>query len=84
MAYETYPKGSKHPSSSVGEQEGKGSWNDANRNQYPNTTVKDTVYNGEIAKTKHCVGGGASTNIQVSAFYPKSREKFGSERHVGS
>ena len=81
--YETYPKSSKHPSMSVGEQDSKDTWPDHKRVEYGNTTVKDTVYNGDIAKTKHCEGGGSSTDMQVSCYYPKSREKFGSEKHVG-
>jgi hypothetical protein len=81
--YETYPKGSKHPSSAVGEQDGKDSWNGKRRTSYGNTTVKDTVYNGDIAKTKMCEGGGASTDMSVTCRYPKSREKFDSEKHVG-
>ncbi len=78
--FETYPKKSKHPSQSVGEQDGKDSWNGKNRTSYGNTTVKDTVYNGDTVKTKHCEGGGSSTDISVTCRYPKSREKFGSER----
>jgi hypothetical protein len=84
--FETYPKGSKHPSSKVGEQDGKESWNAKHRTRFGNTTVKDTVYNGDRVKTKSCSTGAgmAGGNQQVSCHYPKkSHEKFGSEKHVG-
>lgn len=81
--YETYPKGSAHPSSSVGEQDPAPTRANGSRTKYGNTTVKDTVYNGDRAKTKSCEGGGASTDMQVSCRYPKSREKFGTEKYVG-
>jgi len=88
--FETYPKGSAHPSSKVGEQDGKASWNAQRRTKYSNTTVKDTVYNGDIVKTKSCDGGHGmgGGNKQVSASYPKKgkmqRGTFGSESSIGS
>lgn len=78
--FETYPKGSKHPSQSVGEQDGKDSWDGRNKVEYKNTTVKDTVYEGDRVNTKHCTGGEGSAN---GPDFPKKREKFDSERHVG-
>lgn len=85
--FETYPKGSAHPSSKVGEQDGKATWPDSSKTEYGNTTVKDTVYNGEMAQTKSCSGVGkikGGGNKQVSATYPKKiHGKFGSEIHVG-
>lgn len=88
--FETYPKGSKHPSMKVGEQDGKASWDAPSRTRYSNTTVKDTVYNGDTVQTKSCSeghgkGGG---NKQVSCTYPKKgkmqRGAFGSESNIGS
>ena len=82
--FETYPKKSAHPSSSVGEQDGKSSWNAPRKTSYRNTTVKDTVYNGNVVKTKSCdTGAGkyARGDKQVSVRYPKKlHEKFGSEK----
>jgi hypothetical protein len=87
--FETYPKGSKHPSSKVGEQDGKDSWNAKRRTSFKNTTVKDTVYNGDVVQTKSCdTGAGkAGGSKQVSAHYPKKgkmqRGTFGSESQIG-
>ena len=80
--YETYPKGSTHPSSKVGEQESKASWNAKRTTTYGNTTVKDTVYNGDKNKTKSCSTGSgkAGGKAQVSVTYKGSREKFPSEK----
>lgn len=80
--YETYPKGSAHPSMKVGEQDGKASWNAKNRTSYGNTTTKDTVYNGDIAMTKKCDSGHgkAGGSKQVSCTYTGSRAKFPSEK----
>jgi hypothetical protein len=79
--YETYPKGSKHPSMKVGEQDSKESWNAPSKTSYNNTTVKDTVYNGDTVKTKSCDGGHgkAKGSSQVSCTYPGKRAKFPSE-----
>lgn len=87
--FETYPKGKKHPSMKVGEQDGKESWNAPSRTSYRNTTVKDTVYNGDTVQTKSCSEGHgkAGGTKQVSAHYPKKgkmqRGTFGSESKIG-
>ena len=80
--FQTYPKGSKHPSQSVGEQDSKSSWDAKSRVSYGNTTVKDTVYNGDTVKTKSCSTGAgkARGKAQVSCTYPGSRAKFPSEK----
>lgn len=78
---ETYPKPSKHPSGSVGEQEGQLFQNDGDVTSYPNTTAADTRFDGHRVKTKLCVGGSGSP---AKADYQKSREKFGSEKVVTS
>jgi hypothetical protein len=78
--YETYPKGSAHPSSKVGEQDTKATWPDSSKTEYGNTTAKDTVYNGDRVNTKRCEGGSGSAN---GPDYKPSREKFDSEIHVG-
>lgn len=76
-----YPKGSVHPSSSVGEQEGQLFQNDGDVTRYPNTTVQDTVFNGHRVKTHETSGGSGGKSKHD---YPKSREKFGSEKMVGA
>jgi hypothetical protein len=78
--FETYPKGSVHPSSKVGEQDGKPIWPDGSKTSYGNTSVKDTVYNGDRCQTKRCEGGSGGAN---GPDYKPSRTKFGSEIHVG-
>lgn len=80
--YETYPKGSKHPSKSVGEQNSKESWNAKRPTTYGNTTQKDTSYNGNTVKTKSCSSGSgkAKGSSQVSCTYKGSRAKFPSEK----
>lgn len=77
----TYPKPSKHPSMSVGEQEGELFQNDGDVTRYENTTHRDTTFNGHRVKTKECSGGSGSP---AKNDYPKSRERFGSETMVGS
>jgi hypothetical protein len=77
----TYPKGSAHPSSKVGEQEGQLFQNDGDTTVYANTTHKDTVFNGHRVQTKECSGGSGSAN---KSDYPKSRTKFGSETLVAA
>jgi hypothetical protein len=77
MKGQMYPKGSAHPSKSVGEQEGQLFQSDGSVTSYPNTTVKDTVYNGDRCKTLECSGGSGKPN---KSDYPKSRTKFASER----
>lgn len=81
MGTETYPKGSAHPSSKIGEQEGQLFQNDGDVTQYPNTTAADTVFNGHKNKTRECSGGGGKPN---KSDYPKSREKFGTEKMVSA
>jgi len=81
MGTETYPKGSAHPSGSVGEQEGQLFQNDGDVTRYPNTTHRDTIFNGHRVKTKECSGGSGSPN---KSDYPKSRETFGTEKTVSS
>lgn len=80
MGTETYPKGSKHPSMKVGEQESKETWPDHSRTEYGNTTAKDTSFSGHRVHTKSCSGGSGSPS---GPDYPKSRTKFGTEKYVG-
>ena len=78
--YETYPKGSAHPSRKVGEQDGEQNWEGKNRTSYPNTTVSDTNYEGDRVHTRSSEGGSGSPN---GPDYAKSRVKFDTEKHVG-
>jgi hypothetical protein len=79
--YETYPKGSAHPSSKVGEQEGQLFQNDGDVTHYNNTTAKDTEFNGHRVQTLECTGGSGKAN---KSDYPKSRRSFGTEKLVAA
>jgi len=66
MSTVLYPKGSKQPSSGVGEQK-PGVWSEGNKTEYGNTSVKG--YNGEGVKTITATGG---TGSPCKSDYPKS------------
>jgi hypothetical protein len=78
---QTYPKSSPNPSSSVGEQEGQLFQNDGDVTRYPNTTHRDTIYNGDRVHTKECSGGSGSP---CKCDYPPKRVSFGTEKVVSS
>lgn len=76
--YETYPKPSKHPCMSKGEQED-GDWNEKSggtKSYVTNNGAKDTDYNGDKSKTLSLEGGSGSKN---GTDYPKKRTTFGTE-----
>ena len=77
--FETYPKGSKNPSSSIGEQESREGW-DRNtcKTRYPGGGASTTTYSGDRSHTKLCKGGQGSKN---GSDYPGTKyESFGTER----
>jgi hypothetical protein len=75
--YETYPKKSAHPSSTVGEQDST-TWPDHNTISYPGGGASETVYNGHRSKTKVCSGGSGTP---PKSDYPGNKyETFGTEK----
>ena len=75
--YETYPKGSANPSSSVGEQHTT-QWNVSPDITYPGTGAAGTSYTGDRSHTKVCKGGSGSKN--KSDFPGTKYETFGTEK----
>jgi hypothetical protein len=76
--YETYPKKSANPSSSVGEQHTR-SWNVSAKIDYPSEGgASATTYTGDRSHTKICKGGSGSKN--KSDFPGNKYETFGTEK----
>ena len=75
--YVTYGKPSAQPQSGVGEQKGKSSWDDENKAHYPKNGRP--AFTGHRVHLKENSGGGGSHNGND---YPKSPERFGTERGV--
>ena len=77
---ETYPKGSKNPSSKYGEQKMRSGWGDTHQStHYPTEGgAEATIYQGDRSHTKVCGGGYGSPN---KSDYPGHKyETFGTEK----
>lgn len=82
MGTETYPKPSKNPSVSVGNQKTPAGWDRPNGTSYPGVGASGTKLNTERAETLVCSGGSGSAN---KSDYPGDwRTKFGSEKYEAS
>ena len=76
----TYPKGSAHPSKSVGECETT-SWPEHIDDRYPHGGAKETSYHGDRSQTLHCSGNNSSA---PGNDYKKKRRKFETEKYEAS
>lgn len=88
--YETYPKGSVHPSGSVGEQEVKKadveSWKgDPSQTRYPGEGYKGTDFNGHDAKCQKLDQSNRWPGNPSKTSYPKGKSPaFGTEKSAAS
>jgi hypothetical protein len=82
---ETYPKGSKHPSGSVGEQESTFHKGDPSATSYPGKGFKGTDFNGHKNKTLKLDQSGKFPGNPAKTSYPQGKApSFGSEISASS